>query len=115
MSIFGSRVGWTPVPIATAPAWDGRPATGLAPMPPMVPMIFGLAAPFERVGRCAPFAGGCLAREHVSGHAGAGELFELSSQVLAAVVLRVRRLPHVVMELANRDRLVAVAFPPDRE
>ena len=87
----------------------------IGPMTPMVPMRFGRAGLFERVGRRAPFAGCRLAREHASGHTGAGEPLELSGQVLAAAALRVHRLPHVDMKLAHRDWLVAVPLPPDRK
>src|SRR5438105_1784417 len=84
-------------------------------MPPVVPMVFGRAGLLERIGRYAPFAGGRLAREHETRHARAGELFELRGEVLATAALWVRGLLHVVMELAQGDRLVAVPFPPDCE
>jgi hypothetical protein len=78
-------------------------------------MLFGSGGSLERVGRRAPFAGGCLAGEYESRHAGPGELLELSGEVLAAATLRVYCLPHIVVKLPHSDRLVAVAFPPDRK
>ncbi len=35
--------------------------------------------------------------------------------MLATAALRVQRLLHVVMQMALRNRVLAVAFPPDRE
>jgi len=70
------------------------------PMPPMVLSGDGL---LERVGGNTPFAGGCLTR-------GARNpairvptsFFELRSEVLPTTALRVRRLLHLVMELAQQ-------------
>ena len=84
-------------------------------MPNDVPMVHGRAGLFERISRSAPFAGGSLAREHESGNARPSKFFELRGTVLATAVLRVQRLSHVVMQMALRNRVLAVAFPPDRE
>lgn len=85
------------------------------PMPPMVPMVLFSIGSFERISRCAPFAGGRLAREHESGNARAGQFFELRRAELATTALWIQDLPHGLVEIAFRCRPVTMPFPPDRE
>jgi hypothetical protein len=73
----------------------------LGPKPPMVPMALGPAGLFERVCRHAPLPGGRLPGEDKAGNARPGKLFELGGEVLAPASLWVRRLFHIVMELAD--------------
>ena len=77
------------------------------PMPPMVPMVLVRSGLLESIGRRAPLPGGRLPGEDEAGHARAGKLFESEMRVLASASLRVQRLLHVVMELADGDGLVA--------
>ena len=83
------------------------------PMPPMIPMVLVSAGLLERECRPSPFPGCGLAREHMTGHSGAGELLELGRYELATAILRVDHLLDVSVQFGGRNRAVGMAVPPD--
>jgi hypothetical protein len=87
----------------------------LVPMPPMPLMLFRRAGAFERVGRHAVLADGRLPREDKASHARASKPLKVRGEVLSPAPLRVCQLLHVIVDLACRDRRVAMPLPPRRE
>ena len=84
-------------------------------MLPMIPMPFLPGAFLEGISGCTPLPCGRLPGEDEAGHACPSQLFGLGRDVLTTAPLRVQRLLHIVVELADRDRLVMMLVPPDRE
>ena len=85
------------------------------PTLPMIPMPFLPGGFLEGISGCTPFPCGRLPGEDEAGHARPSQLFGLGRHVLTTATLRVQRLLHIVVELADGDRLVMVLVPPDRE
>jgi hypothetical protein len=78
----------------------------------MLPVTVDL---IQRIRRRAPFSGGGLSRQDEPGHPYASQFLQLRGHKLTPTSLRIERMLHFVLELADRHRLLAVLLPPDRQ
>jgi hypothetical protein len=90
-------------------------ASRFAPMPPMLPMVYIVAGPFEGVSRLPPSPNCLLAGQQETSNAGSGQLLNARSEILATALLGISQCLHCKIELVNGNRLIAMLLPPESE